>query len=169
MARARSGFRGHRGGGHRLTEWSSLLDAGFTSVAATGATLISSVGFEDPGTIIRSRGSITVLPATFAADSNPVGAFGVGLVTAEALAIGITALPHPYRDADWGGWMVWQPFAFKWEFGDATGFSRGDWTYDIDSKAMRKVSPSTAMVFVAESQSGAFDIHESVRLLLKLP
>ncbi len=65
--------------------------------------------------------------------------------------------------------MVWQPFAFFFEFIDGTGtVFPASLSYEIDSKAMRKVEPNSAMVFVFESQVGAFDAIESVRLLLKL-
>ena len=64
--------------------------------------------------------------------------------------------------------MVWQAFAFQWEFGDATGQRISSFIIDIDSKAMRKVEPNTSLVFVAESQTGAFSIAEHVRLLLLL-
>ena len=168
VARGRS-FVGRGRAHRRLTEWSSLAAQGYVTVAAAGATLISSVSFEDPGTIIRSRGIISVKPTTHNSDQDFHGAFGIGLVSAEALAVGVTALPEPFSDADWGGWMVWQPFSFNWDFSDLTGQRFGSIQMAIDSKAMRKVEPSSAMVFVAESFGGAFSITEQVRLLLKLP
>ena len=169
MARARSNPR--RFGSNRsarLTEWSSLVDAASVVVATTGSSIVSSTSFEDPGTLIRSRGLVTLELPSYAADALVFGAFGAGIVSAEALAVGITAVPHPYRDADWGGWMIWQAIGMRFEFNDATGTFLASWNYDVDSKAMRKVGPNEAWVFVAESQSGAFSIHESVRLLLKL-
>ena len=152
----------------RLTQWGGLADQGFVAVASTGATLVSSTAFEEPATLIRSRGSIGVHPTSFAADGNVVGAFGAGIVTAEALAIGITALPHPYRDSDWGGWMIWESFQFRLEFASAVGFEMPTIRIPIDSKAMRKVEPNEALVFVAESQEGAYQLNETIRLLLKL-
>ena len=168
MARSRGFIRRAQSGHKRLTEWGNLADQGFVAVSSAGATLISSTSFESPGTIVRSRGMISLRFAAHNADVSVVGAFGIGLVSAEALAVGITAVPEPFTDSDWGGWMTWQPFARRLEFSDATGLYSEDWEYVIDSKAMRKVEPNSAMVFVAESQQGAFQISETVRLLLKL-
>ena len=152
----------------RLTTWGNLADQGFTGVATGGSSLISSTAFEEPGTIIRARGIISIRATAEGASQTINGAFGVGLVSAEALAVGITALPTPHSDADWGGWMVWKPFGLRWLVDTAVGAEWAHVMIEIDSKAMRKVEASSAMVFVAESQSGAFDIIESVRLLLKL-
>ena len=168
MPHGRRSFRSFGPRSARLTEWGGLADQGFVAVASTGATLVSSVSFEDPGTLIRSRGALSLHPTSFAADGNVVGAFGAGIVSAEALAVGITALPHPYRDSDWGGWMIWESFAFRLEFASAVGFEMPTIRIVIDSKAMRKVAPNEALVFVAESQEGAFQVNEAIRLLLKL-
>ncbi len=166
MARRR-GFAPRSSGKRRLTEWSNLADQCSVQVSSGGATLISSLSFEDPGTIVRSRGIISVRPSAYTADVEICGAFGVGLVSSEALAIGVTAISEPFTDADWGGWMVWRPFNFRIEFISAVGVLFGDATVEIeiDSKAQRKVEPNSAMVFVAESQVGAFNIAEQVRLL----
>ena len=167
MARGRRNF-GHRSV-KRLSQWSQLADQGFVAVASAGSTLVSSTSFEEPGTIVRARGQISIRPASNVADVDIVGAFGIGLVSAEALAIGITAVPTPHSDVDWGGWMVWQSFALAFESITQAGVLQNSWSFEIDSKAMRKVETSSAMVFVAESQGGAFSFSENVRLLLKLP
>ena len=70
-----------------MTEWSAYDPSGYLAVASTAATLLSGLAFEDPGTIIRTRGQIVIRPvANFAADVDIVGAFGIGLVSAEAFA-----------------------------------------------------------------------------------
>ena len=138
------------------------------NVAAGGATLLSAITFEAPGTIVRARGIIAIKLQTYAADVEINGAFGVGLVSREAFDIGITAVPEPFMDADWGGWMVWKPFAMRYESITQAGVLLGSWTFEIDSKAMRKVETNSAMVFVAESRGGAFAVAEDVRLLQML-
>ncbi len=148
-----------------MSEWSTYDPTGFQAVSAGGATILSGIAFEDPGTIIRTRGSISVFPSVFSADINIVGAFGIGLVSAEAFAAGVASVPEPFTDSDWGGWMVIQPFALRFEFQDATGTMQGSWTFDIDSKAQRKVEPNSVMVVVAESITGAFNIADTTRLL----
>ena len=167
MARARRSFAG-RDGPKRMTEWSQYSGAGFAAVSAGGATLLSTIAFESPGTLIRTRGLISIKPQSFAADVGIVGAFGIAMVSAEAAAVGITALPEPHSDADWGGWMVLQPFAFHYEFQDGSGGLLGSVQIEVDSKAMRKVGLSTVAIFIAEGISGAFNIADESRLLLKL-
>ena len=137
-------------------------------MATTGASLLGSFSFEDPFTIIRNRGAVVVGPQAGSADLEVRGAYGAGIVSAEALAIGITAIPHPYRDADWSGWMVWRSFAFMLDVTTDIGRLITSQSMEIDSKAMRKVGPNEALVFVAESQGGAFQIFDGVRTLVKL-
>jgi len=159
-----------RSGARRKTQWSQLADQGFVSLAAAGSTLVSSIAFTQPGTIVRARGRLGIRANVFTADANPVGAFGVGVVSEEAAAIGITAIPLPFSDADWGGWMVWQSWceAFQTEGASPATQFLASWSFDIDSKAMRKVEPNTRLVFVAESQSEAVLVCETVRVLQML-
>jgi len=158
----------HSGGRKRTTEWIGPADQNFVGVGSGGATLIASSSFEISSTIIRTRGAVTIRPAVTVADAAIVGAFGMGIVSAEALAAGIASIPEPFSDGDWGGWFVWRSFGYELEFEDATGVSYPSWGFEVDSKAMRKIGPSEAIVFVAESQFGAFDIAASLRLLAKL-
>ena len=169
MARRRGTFP-TRGGNRRLTEWSTFDDGGYTVVTAGGATILSGIAFEDPGTIVRTRGVISIKPAAFSADVNIFGAFGIGLVSAEAFAAGIASVPEPFSDADWGGWMVLQPFTMNFEVTTDVGRLLGSMQMVIDSKAMRKVEPSSVMVAVVESApaSAAFEFADLTRLLQKL-
>ena len=155
-------------GKQRLTQWIGPPDQNFVSVASGGASLISSVLFEEPVTLMRTRGEMSIELNSYAADLAIAGAIGAGVVSAEALAIGITAVPTPFRDADWGGWFLWRSFGKRYEFQDATGAFLASWSFEVDSKAMRKVSPNEAIVFIAESQSGAFSIFDGTRGLIKL-
>ena len=168
MARPRRSFvsRGTRSA--RLTQWVGPADQAFVAVASAGSTLVASVSFEEPLTVMRTRGSIVITPQSFAADINITGAVGMGIVSAEALAVGITALPTPYRDADWGGWFVWRSFAQHVQVIDATGVLLGGLHLEVDSKAMRKISANEALVVVAESQASAFNVWDGTRNLVKL-
>ncbi len=167
---ARRSFRGTRlnQSNRRKTEWSTFDAGGFTSVASGGATLLSGLAFEDPGTIVRTRGVITIKPTSVGSSLTAIGAFGVGLVSAEAFAAGVASIPEPFTDSDWGGWMVIQSFAFRWEVATAVGEQFASVMIDIDSKAMRKVEPNSVMAFVAESNVGAFDIADGTRNLIML-
>ena len=166
MTRPRSSF-GRRAGARRLTQWVGPPEQGFIAVATTGATLISNLPVEEPFTIVRNRGAVAISIVT-AADLDVVGAFGIGIVSAEAFAAGIGSVPTPYSDGDWGGWMVWRSFALRWDFSDATGARFAQIEIEVDSKAMRKVSPNEVIVLVAESQTGAFSMADGLRQLIKL-
>jgi len=168
MARVHRGFTVGRRSPGRLTQWIGPADQGFVSVAAAGATLMTSVVFEEPLTVVRIRGHMTIIPDSTAADVSIVGAFGMGIVSAEASAAGIVSIPEPFSDADWGGWMLWRSFAMRFESITQAGVLLANWAFELDSKAMRKMSPNEVLVAVVESQSGAFAISVATRVLLKL-
>jgi len=130
----------------RLTQWIGPPDQAYITVASTATVLISSVNFEDPLTILRTRGWIGLLPQVTAADVTITGAVGMAIVSAEALAAGVASTPSPYRDSDWGGWFVWRTFSLEFQFADATGFIMRETGFEVDSKAMRKVSPNEALI-----------------------
>ncbi len=157
----------------RQTSWIGPADLGYVDVA-TGATVI--VAFFDPATnglpkptIVRTRGEVTVRPATGVfADIEVTGAFGLAVVSDQAFAAGAASVPAPFSEASWDGWFVWRSFSFALEAGDATGLTRVSFEQEVDSKAMRKVTENETIILVAESQGGAFRINMPLRLLLKL-
>jgi len=164
--------RGHRNfgsrGQRRLTQWIGPADQGYVNVASAGATLISSVQFVEQQTVVRMRGQVSVKPQVQGADLDVVGAIGVGIVTEEAFTAGIASIPEPFSDADWGGWFVWRSFSYHMQFNDLTGVGWLDWNFEVDSKAMRKVSPNERVVIIVESQVGAFVVSTPLRMLVKL-
>ena len=168
MARRFVGCGGHHNRSGRLTQWIGPADQGYVTVAAGGSTLVSSASFDQPLTVMRSRGQVSIIPTVLSADLNIVGAFGMAIVSAEALAAGITSIPDPFLDADWGGWYVWRSFSYRFEFADATGVNFPNWSFEVDSKAMRKLTVNEAIVLVAESQGGGFSISTPIRQLVKL-
>ena len=111
---------------------------------------------------------MSIRPTSEAANGEFTGAIGSCIVSAEALAAGVASIPEPFTDADWGGWFMWRPFAYRYEFQSAIGTNYGNWTFEIDSKAMRKISPNEAVVTVVESFAGAFDVNNPLRTLIKL-
>ena len=142
-------------------------------MAATGSTIISSFvpggSFFIKPTIVRTRGEVSIKPDAFNADIDINGAFGMCVVSQDALTAGIASIPKPFSDAEWGGWFVWQSFAKHLEQVTNAGLLLGSWDYQVDSKAMRKITTNDVIVSVAESISGAaFDIAMHLRVLLKL-
>ena len=151
---ARRAVRTFSRGQRRATDWSaSLLQVVTIAIPAASAVLVESfspvVGGE---TIIRTRGSFGVQSDQVAATENQFGAFGIAVVTAQALSVGITAIPHPGTDAAWGGWFVHRYFSQTFLLSSAVGSeSNFMQSYEIDSKAMRKVDEDERVVVVVEN------------------
>jgi len=123
----------------------------------------------EPFTIMRTRGILTIESDQFAATENPFGAMGMAVVSEEALAAGVTAVPQPYSNSESDLFFVHQFFWSQFVFGDATGFSTDAHSFEFDSKAMRKVQPEERIVVVLENGSNAFGLNFllNFRMLMK--
>ena len=152
----------------RKSQWIGPAEQAYITVASAGATLIEFASFEEPLTVVRTRGFVSIKPASPTADIEIIGAFGLGIVSTEAFTAGVASMPEPFTDADWSGWYVWRSFAYDFEFNDATGINYPTWNFELDSKAMRKIGPNETIVGIAESFSGAFNISANTRSLVKL-
>jgi len=156
----------------RLTQWVGPALQEYIPVSSTGATIIGSfdpaaAGFPKP-TIVRTRGMISIKPNVDTADLSIVGAFGMAIVSDQAFTAGVLSVPEPFTDADWNGWFVWRSFSYRLVHDTDAGKEFLTWDFEVDSKAMRKVSTNETLVLVAESFLGSFDISAPVRILMKL-
>ncbi|WP_141081785.1 hypothetical protein [Campylobacter concisus] len=130
---------------------------------------------QDGVTLVRLRGNLTLGFGEVPAAGNAARvAVGVGVTTAEAFAIGATAIPSPLADAEWDGWL-WHTFAPLVALTNAIEQSEGTSAVriDVDSRAMRKLTVDM-VVFAAievENLSGVTDVRAlfDSRMLLKLP
>ena len=154
----------------RLTTWIGPADQGYVSVATGGTSLINNAVFEEPITVIRTRGHVAVRPTVYSANIDIVGAMGLAVVSREAFDAGVASIPAPFDDADWGGWFVWRSFSFRFQVQGTSDADLlpGGIELEIDSKAMRKITPNEALVTIAQSQVGAFTISSPLRTLFKL-
>jgi len=92
-----------------------------------------------PFTILRSRLLLHVQSDQAAATEFTAGSIGMIVSTEAASTAGIGSLPTPNTEAD-AAWFVWQAFSHSFAFFDATGTNEpAGSSYEIDSKAMRKV------------------------------
>ncbi len=91
----------------------------------------------------------------FGVDDTWRGAYGLCVVSDEALAAGAAAIPRPFDDDDWPGWLVHGYYAGHLEFQSGTSELVVPIQYEIDSKGMRKVRPNESIVWVGESNSSA--------------
>ena len=141
-----------------------------TSVTGSNKVLLGSFILSNPPlgeTILRTRIRLDVTSDQAAAAEFMVGAFGLIVVTDRAIASGAAAIPGPATDGGDDGWFVHQ--SINQSHALAGGGVR---TYDIDSKAMRKVEDGGEIAIMVQNAglaaSGGFLITTSVRLLAKL-
>ena len=143
----------------------------FATVAASSAVILSSASILEDITILRTRGILSVMSDQFAATEFQIGAAGIAVVTTAAFTAGIASLPTPVTESSWDGWLWYQSFCQRVVFGTAVGIEPQFVTsYDIDSKAMRKVGPDETIVCIAENASASHGISVvcPIRQLMKV-
>ncbi len=171
----RSGFIQRSGRMVRETVWGFVNPDEITLAAASTASLRASFNAAAlalrPFTIVRVRGVFGIRSDQAGATEDYSGSLGYSIVSDQATAIGVTAVPTPETDRGSDLFFVYESLAGQTTFADATGFTTqsGEWK-QFDSKAMRKVEVGQDMVIVVETSaisSGAI-LHNSGRFLLKL-
>jgi len=175
MARRKSGFVTRGGVQRREMLWTGLPPTQDSVSGGSEAVLISSLGAGilalRPFTIVRTRGVIGIRSDQIAASEDQVIAYAHAVVSDQANAIGITAVPTPVTDLGSSNFFVYESLFARFNFGDATGFDSQGMTWrTFDSKAMRKVENGQDRVAVLESGSfsaGAV-IFTTHRVLIKL-
>ncbi len=98
------------------------------------------------------------------------GSLAMAVVSEQAAAIGVTAVPTPGTDRDSDLFFLYEEQMGEFTLGDATGFIEEHLTKEFDSKAMRKVNNDQQIAIVAESETGGNGIIMRVagRMLIKL-
>ena len=125
-------------------------------------------------TIARIRGFYEVLldGATTSSAGGYGGAFGICVVSINAFAIGIMAVPAPITDIAWEGWL-WHEF-FSVHVGDSTAGDRSPNVIrkSFDTKGMRKLGSNQTVACVIEVEEAGADTMVAFvgsRMLLYLP
>ncbi len=161
-----------RVGPKRAVQWVASVDStGPTPLAAATAVLDQSFGFGEDATIVRLRGGLWVQSDQQTATETAFGALGFAVVSDQALAIGITAVPTPITDEASDLWFLWEPFAAAVRFASGVGFDSNPMQHTVlDSKAMRKVNDGTSVVAVVENASASAGLTYVLkfRMLVKL-
>ena len=166
----------------RSTSWGVGPNQEEQAQAAVGQTLWTNgvvLTTEDGATIVRIRGQLllTLNLATAALDGM-IGAIGIGIVNQQAFTIGSTAVPGPFSEPDWDGWM-WHHYihtraiAAQAAGADIAINSQSSvQRLEIDTKAMRKFGNNEVLIGVTEvgREIGTSSISTSAdtRVLLKL-
>ncbi len=152
-----------------MTTWSGLtpaVDTIATQVGLNIASLSASGLALRPFTIVRTRIELFIFSDQEAAVERQLAAFGMAVVSDQAVAVGLTALPTPASDLDSGLWL-----AHQFMFADAVNLTDravAGQKYTIDSKAMRKVDVGQDLVFMLENGSAdGVKIMSAGRILIK--
>ena len=130
-------------------------------------------------TIARIRGYFEArLTLATAANDGFSGAFGIGIASAAAVALGVNGLPTPLTEQGAENWLYWQAFsvfgAQAYSAGGAPGMEQHG-TYfrtEIDTKAMRKFPSDLALYACAEFVEvgiATMDVWHDSRALVFLP
>ena len=129
----------------------------------------------DPLTIVRVRGHLSLrLDTATAAGDGFNWVAGMGIVSNDAFAIGQTAMPNPFDDSVWPGWMWMASGSMHTAVG---GLSVGDPSNNpidvpIDARAMRKLGLNE-IVFISlqggENATANLSVAAYTRVLFKLP
>ena len=128
-------------------------------------TFVLDTSFDE--TVTRVRGLISITSDASIVVEQQIGAWGMIVVSDEAVAIGVTAIPSPVFDAANDGWFVWVPFAQQSSFSTGAGFQGG--LYHVDSKAQRIVQEGSQIAVVVENSSAVhgLSIMQNIRLLAR--
>ena len=162
-------------GSRRETRWLNLDPV--TATLGTGGTaaITHSLTTEElalrPFTVVRTRGVLHVQSDQTAASEVYNAALGIAVVSAQAEAIGVTAVPTPNADRESDLWFLFEEITGQFLFADATGFieGAGGLIRHFDSKAMRKVEDGQDIVVVIENFfSAGTQVTVSGRMLIKL-
>ena len=137
----------------------------------------------DGFTLVRTRGEFVAQLRSASAIANGFsGAFGIGIVTDAAFAVGVTAVPTPVTEADSDSWLYHRFFSCiagapiagaAMQDEDAVNPTGAAVRFEVDSKAMRKTGEKESTIYAAievtELGTAAIDIMFNSRLLFKLP
>ena len=161
----------------RLSAWEKGPGGTTGTVISTSTTVILGAGIValiDGLTIVRFRGFFEMfMEAAPAIGDGFVGAVGAGVVTSDAFAVGVTAVPNPVDDADWDGWLYHRFYSLHHSTATiSNGVNAGREAWEVDSKAMRKL-PSNETFFLSiqtvEQGAAQIEVFFDSRVLLKLP
>ncbi len=170
----KSGFTFRGGVARRETLWTK---AGPTSVVIAGATVAvqlftfgASILALRPFTIVRTRGLMFYRSDQIAATEVWGATLGFAVVTDQANAVGVTAVPTPDADGGSDAFFVYEELYGTLVFGSQIGFQDLGREHRFDSKAMRKVEDGFDLSVVAETPpiSSSATMITAFRMLIKL-
>ena len=160
----------------RESKWIAIAATETAISGANSAVLFTGFSAVDlglrPFTIVRSRGFFSVMSDQIAASERWGASIGMAVVSDQAFAIGVTAVPTPETDRDSDLWYVYETLMGRVQFVSSTGitlYGATPWI-QYDSRAMRKVEEGQDCAIVVEtnSVSNGVQISKAGRMLIKL-
>ena len=148
----------HRGGhtGMRQRKHWHAFGGAAAAISSDSTVLLDSftASSAEPFTVLRMIGEVGIGFANQTLVENDAASItiGIGVVSADAAALGATAMPDPLAEPDYS-WLWWYSTVVRNMsvttenlFAQGGGFTRKE----INSKAMRKVGPREALVAIAQ-------------------
>ncbi len=168
----RSGLVLRGGRDRRNTIWISLPTvevtlSGAPSVAITTSLTAAGLALR-PFTVMRTRGIMSIHSDQIVATEDYMVDYGECVVSDQASAIGVTAVPTPGTDRGSDLWYLFEQLIDRVHFGTNVGFRSIGIRKQFDSKAMRKVEEGQDTIGVVENEFGGATVIVSGRQLLKL-
>ncbi len=174
MAFKKSGLVLRSGKSRRQTFWLPIAATDSTLAAASTAALFTGFGAATlalrPFTIVRTRGLMSVRSDQQAASEVAHAFLAASIVSDEALAIGVTAVPTP-ADNPGANFFLYEQAMGIIRVVSAIGITEPTVQSTVfDSKAMRKVEEGQdiAMVIETSSVADAASVFKAGRILIKL-
>jgi hypothetical protein len=136
------------------------------TLAAATAVEDQMFTFSEPATVVRIRGNIWVASDQASASEEPFGALGFAVVSDQAEAAGVAALPSPITDEASDLWFLYESFQAYFATGQGVVWQH----YAFDSKAMRKLGDGETIVAMLENAHATFGLEYILkfRMLIKL-
>jgi len=162
------------GTARRETSWLDIEPVRVAFTAAGGTITHAMTAAElarRPFTVVRTYLAVHIETDQLAADEFQHGAVGLEVVTSQAIAAGVGSIPTPVTDAASDQWFLHQWLQSDFTFLSGVGFDAdAGRTYDIESKAMRKVNDDSEITIVGEFSTGVsngFILTVAGRMLIK--
>jgi len=124
-----------------------------------------------PFTIVRTRGIFRIRSDQSIATEIQMASLGISVVSAQAVAIGVSAVPTPATDRASDLFFVYESLTSALRFISGVGFEEQSGVMmQFDSKAMRKVDEGADVAVVQESESVSAGLNALIafRMLIKL-
>ena len=173
MAR-KSGFVRRNNVMRRETSWIGIAAGNHTIVSANGALLLTGFSAAQlalrPFTIVRTHLSYNLRSDQRAVIEGYQGAIAMAVVSDQAHAIGVTAVPTPFTDVGSDLWYFYSAMAGQISVTSDIGALEAGHNVVVDSKAMRKVEDGQdiAIVLEASGVSNGWTMIKLGRMLIKL-